>query len=144
MSTQYELTTVQLKREILAQKAIYKFRMFMYSLNRDVRHRCFWISRDYLENELNNLSITATESARVQALLNHWNWQNFNEYSTNWWSILSSDHSTSVTLITIINLWTDDINVFDNGILLCKLLLNIDENCIDLRALNRQKNMNVY
>lgn len=29
-------------------------------------------------------------------------------------------------------------HVFDNGILLCKLLLNIDENCIDVRALNRQ------
>ena len=35
-------------------------------------------------------------------------------------------------------------HVFDNGILLCKLLMNIDENCIDLRALNRQQNMNVY
>jgi hypothetical protein len=28
-------------------------------------------------------------------------------------------------------------HVFDNGILLCKLLLHIDENCIDLRALNK-------
>jgi hypothetical protein len=116
MATPYELTSLQLKREILAQKAIYKFRMFMYSLNRDVRQSSFRISRDYLENELNNLSITATEFARVQALLNHWNWQNFSEYSTNWWSVLSSDYSTSVTLITIINLWTDDINVFDNQI----------------------------
>jgi hypothetical protein len=35
-------------------------------------------------------------------------------------------------------------HVFDTGILLCKLLLHIDENCIDLRALNKQKNMNVY
>jgi hypothetical protein len=27
--------------------------------------------------------------------------------------------------------------VFDNGILLCKLLMLIDENCIDSRAMNR-------
>lgn len=35
-------------------------------------------------------------------------------------------------------------HVFDNGILLCKLLMLIDENCIDTRAINRQANMNVY
>jgi len=27
---------------------------------------------------------------------------------------------------------------FDNGILLCKLMMNIDDGCIDSRALNRQ------
>ena len=35
-------------------------------------------------------------------------------------------------------------HVFDNGILLNKLLLKIDEGCIDPRALNRQANINVY
>ena len=35
-------------------------------------------------------------------------------------------------------------HVFDNGILLCKLLLKIDPECIDERALNKQANMNVY
>jgi hypothetical protein len=35
-------------------------------------------------------------------------------------------------------------HVFDNGILLCKLLLQIDSGCIDERALNRMANMNVY
>jgi len=33
---------------------------------------------------------------------------------------------------------------FDNGVLLCKLLMLIDPNCIDTRALNRMQNMNVY
>lgn len=35
-------------------------------------------------------------------------------------------------------------HVFDNGILLCKLCMQIDEACIDDRAINRQANMNVY
>jgi len=35
-------------------------------------------------------------------------------------------------------------HVFDNGILLCKLLLQIDSGCIDERALDRMANMNVY
>lgn len=35
-------------------------------------------------------------------------------------------------------------HVFDNGILVCKLLIDIDHNCIDPRALNKQQNMNVY
>jgi len=35
-------------------------------------------------------------------------------------------------------------HVFDNGIALCKILMKIDANCIDDRAINRQANMNVY
>lgn len=35
-------------------------------------------------------------------------------------------------------------HVFDNGILLCKLLMQIDSGCIDARAMNKQTNMNVY
>lgn len=35
-------------------------------------------------------------------------------------------------------------HMFDNGILLCKLLLQVDPECIDVRVLNRQNNMNVY
>jgi hypothetical protein len=35
-------------------------------------------------------------------------------------------------------------HVFDNGVAMCKLLMLLDENCIDTRAINRQANMNVY
>jgi hypothetical protein len=35
-------------------------------------------------------------------------------------------------------------HVFDNGLLLCKLMMQINPDCIDSRALNRQQNMNVY
>jgi hypothetical protein len=35
-------------------------------------------------------------------------------------------------------------HVFDNGIMACKLLLHVDEGCLDPRALNRMENMNVY
>jgi plastin-1 len=35
-------------------------------------------------------------------------------------------------------------HVFDNGVLMCKLLMLLDEDSIDTRAINRQQNMNVY
>ena len=35
-------------------------------------------------------------------------------------------------------------HVFDNGIIMCKLLLAVDKDCLDVRALNRMQNMNVY
>ena len=35
-------------------------------------------------------------------------------------------------------------HVYDNGILLCKILLVIDPGCLDERALNKMSNMNVY
>lgn len=35
-------------------------------------------------------------------------------------------------------------HVFDNGILVNKLMLKLDENCIDARAINTKSHMNVY
>jgi len=35
-------------------------------------------------------------------------------------------------------------HAFDNGILLCKLLMYIDNNCLDERAMNKKSNLNVY
>lgn len=35
-------------------------------------------------------------------------------------------------------------HAFDNGILMCKLLMQLDPNVIDSRAINRHQNMNVY
>lgn len=35
-------------------------------------------------------------------------------------------------------------HAFDNGILLCKLLIYIDNTCIDERAMNKASNLNVY
>lgn len=35
-------------------------------------------------------------------------------------------------------------NVFDNGILLCKLIMQVDEECIDVRAINRKEGLNKY
>ena len=38
----------------------------------------------------------------------------------------------------------DLFHVFDDGVLMCKLLLQIDPECIDERAINRMKNMTVF
>lgn len=35
-------------------------------------------------------------------------------------------------------------HVFDNGVLMCKILIMLDPDCIDSRAINRQQTMNVF
>lgn len=115
MSSEYESTLIEIKRNILAQKNIYKFRVFIYSLNKDIRHRCFDICKKFLENEYNNnTGITLTEKNRLTNLLNHWQWNTFDSTSTDWWSILSFNHSHSISLMTIIHMWIDDIQTFDS------------------------------
>ena len=74
---------------------------------------CFRITREFLENELNKPELTVTERERIQALLPHWNWQNFDTNSTAWWSTLAFEHTKSLSLMTVIHMWIDDINVFD-------------------------------
>lgn len=68
----YDTTLTELKHNILAQKTIYKFRNFLYTINKDIRHHYFDICRTYLENEYNkNHHVTMTEKERLQNLLNH-------------------------------------------------------------------------
>ena len=113
MSSPYDLRLAEIKRQITAQKNIYKFRTFLYSLNKNVRQACFRISLDFFENEYNNPMITATERERLQNLRNHWQLSSFENTATDWWSTLSFNHSTSLSLMTLIHLWIDDITVFD-------------------------------
>lgn len=110
----YDTHRTEIVRQITAQKAIYKFRAFLYSLNKDIRQHCFAIARDFLNNEYqNNLSITATEKERLWNLINHWQWAIFENTSTDWWYLLSVNHAKSISLMTIIHLWIDDIQTFD-------------------------------
>jgi hypothetical protein len=114
MSMSYEQIKQELVNQISAQKCIYKFRTFIYSLNKDVRHSVFAISRTFLENELHkNTTITATEHERLQHLINHWQWGTFDTNAVIWWTGLSS-YSKSLTLMTLLHLWIDDITVFDS------------------------------
>ena len=114
MASQYETSRAEIVRQITAQKAIYKYRIFMYSLNKDIRQQCFRITKEFLDNEYhNNSTITATERERLLNLGNHWQWNDFDGNSTNWWSALSLNHSSSITLMTVIHLWIDDIQQFD-------------------------------
>ena len=114
MTSLYDTRKNELIKQITSQKTIYKFRVFMYSLNKDIRQKSFHISRDFLLNEsLHNESMGDTEKQILQQLINHWEWNSFDNNSTNWWSTLSYNHSNSRTLMTIIHLWVDDINEFD-------------------------------
>lgn len=114
MSSSHDTRLAEIKRQITAQKNIYKFRTFLYSLNKNIRHKCFQISWDFFDNEYrNNQAITVTERGRLQNLLNHWQWSIFENTSTDWWSELSFNHTTSISLMTLIHLWIDDMNVFD-------------------------------
>lgn len=115
MTTLYDTTKIELVRLITSQKNIYKFRVFIYSLNKDIRQRCFELTRQYLQNEYtNNEAISITEKERLRILLGHWEWNNFDNNATNWWSALSFNHSISTTLMTIIHIWIDDISEFDS------------------------------
>jgi len=109
----YEDNKAIIQRKITGQRYVYKFREFLYTLNRDIRQVCFRITREFLENELNNPVLTVTERERIQALLPQWNWQNFDTSSTAWWSTLAFEHTKSLSLMTVIHMWIDDINVFD-------------------------------
>ena len=114
MASQYDNNKTEIVRNITAQKAIYKYRIFMYSLNKDIRQRCFDISKEFLDNEYhNNTTITTNERERLFNLGNHWQWAMFDNNSTNWWSALSFNHSKSLSLMTVIHMWIDDINTFD-------------------------------
>lgn len=113
MSSPYELNKQNIERKITGQKYIYKFRMFLYSLNRDIRQVCFRITKEFLENELDNSLVTVTERERIQEVLTHWQWNTFDTTSTAWWSTLAFQHTTSLSLMTVIHLWIDNITEFD-------------------------------
>jgi hypothetical protein len=114
MACQYDTNKAEIVKKITGQKNIYKFRQFLYSLNRDIRQSCFRITRDFFENEYtNNTSITATERERLLNLINYWQWNDFDGNSTNWWSTLSFNHSSSLSLMTVIHMWIDEIHHFD-------------------------------
>ena len=114
MASQYDANKAEIVKKITGQKNIYKFRQFLYSLNRDIRQNCFRITRDFFENEYNNnISITATERERLLNLINYWQWNDFDGNSTNWWSTLSFNHYTSLSLMTVIHMWIDEIHHFD-------------------------------
>lgn len=113
MSSPYEVNRQDIERKITGQRYIYKFRMFLYTLNRDIRQVCFRITKEFLENELENQLVTATERERIQRLLTHWQWTTFDTSSTAWWSTLAFEHTKSLSLMTIIHMWIDNITEFD-------------------------------
>lgn len=116
MSHAYNVRRSELIRQVDALKSIYKFRIFLYSLNRDVRQRCFEICREYLQNELENIELNISERDRVIQLLNHFQWNEFDQHSTLWWSILSFNYVNSITLIYLINIWTSDLTIAETNI----------------------------
>lgn len=110
----YDKNLTEIKRNILAQKIIYRFRSFLYTINKDIRFKYFEICKNYLENEINNTNLTATEKDRLQLLIKHWEWNSFENTSTNWWYILAMNHSHSLSLMTLLHLWVDDVQPFDS------------------------------
>jgi hypothetical protein len=112
----YDSQRTEMQNQIHAIKTIYRFRVFVYSLNKDIRNYCFELSRRMLENERNNPDISITERERLQQLLNHWQWGMFENSATSWWSTLSLTHNKCTSLITMMHMWVDDIMAFDQEI----------------------------
>ena len=105
MASQYDTDIV---RNITITRNINKFRHFMYSRNKDTRQDCFRITKEFLENECNNSSITPVEKEGLLNLQNHWQWSNFDNDSCNWWSELSFNHTRSLYLVNAMSRCTVD------------------------------------
>jgi hypothetical protein len=117
MSTPYEQRRKDLLKDIAAQKLLYKFRTFLYSLNKDVRVHCFSLCELYLNNELHDGIQTVSENTRLHALVDHWKWSTFETSASDWWKTLSIEHARCHTLMTLIHLWIDDIQTMDGDML---------------------------
>ena len=114
VQTEYEITRAKLVRNFMGYKAINKFRLFMYTLSKEVRMRVFDDINDFFKNEYNNLSTTETERGRLHAIMNiQWQWSNFENDSTTWWQMLVANHLHCVSLLTVIHMLIDETNSFD-------------------------------
>jgi hypothetical protein len=115
MSTTYYNTESEITKNIVAQKTIYRFRNFLYSINKDIREQFFRLSREYFDNEYqNNITLTVTERERLRLLLIHWDWNTFDTSSREWWFSISVTHSKSLSLMILIHKWIDNIQIFDS------------------------------
>jgi len=112
----YEYNRNNINNQIQSQKLIQKFRSLIYLLNKDIRQRCFEISKNFLINEKLNPELSISERESLTLLINHWNWNEFENQSTLWWSALSINHSKSITFMNLIHLWVDDINLIDSDV----------------------------
>ena len=104
---EYDIYENEIVRNITVQRNIHRFRHFMYSQNKESRQSIFRSIKEFFETEYNNPSIISTERERLLNLRNHWQWSMFDDDSTRWWSTLSSNHSTSLTLMIAIRAWAD-------------------------------------
>lgn len=108
MSDEYTKNRNDIERKILHQKALHKFRQFMYSLNKPIRQQFFGFIKEYLENEMTNPGVRAIDSDTLRPLLPHWNWVQFDSMATSWWETLLLHHANCEPLQTIIQLCTND------------------------------------
>lgn len=100
----YEEDRQRILNRIGTQKSIHKFRNFMYSLVKDQRRIVFDTCLDFFNYEYaNKVDIKASEHEYLRSLMNHFQWNNFENDSMNWWSILSHNHVNCETLHIVIN-----------------------------------------
>lgn len=116
MEYNYEQIRATIITQIQTQKIFYKFRVFVYSLNREVRHHCFDLTHQFLENEFRgNLDLHVPERDRIQNLLYHWNWEAFTTHATNWWITLTTQHANCSSLVNVMNIWLENIGLIDTN-----------------------------
>jgi hypothetical protein len=111
MNNLYEKNQEKLIKQIQSQKIINKFRILLYSVNKEIRNHWFNICKEYIDNEMNNNSLlTALEKNTLMQLSNRWQWANFENNSTEWWKDLSYNYNSCDVLMKLMNLWIDNIN----------------------------------
>ena len=113
MQQQYETAKEKLIRNFTGYKAINKFRIFLYSLNKEVRMRVFEDINNFFKNEHVSTITTTTERERLTDIIKDWQWSNFENDSTTWWQMLVANHLHCVSLLTVIHMLVDETNAFD-------------------------------
>jgi hypothetical protein len=97
--------------KIVAQKIIHQFRHFMMSLDSYSKRTCFDLTGAILKNELQSVSASVFDNTSLRSLLNHWQWNNFERNTDDWWVGLSLNHIESASLMKALKLWVNEASV---------------------------------
>jgi hypothetical protein len=104
MATYHEARRFELAKNIGCYRTLYEFRLYLDSLDKDMRQQCFKVSRDYLENEYKG-PLAPGESLNLLALVNHWSWEQYEKNQIEWWTVLSKNHLNTEAISKLISLW---------------------------------------
>ncbi len=111
----YETFMKEQRRIINSQKIIHKCSILLNSLQGERRYQWFEICRNHLNCVYNmNNTITLSERNLIQNIINHWDWNTFEQNSSLWWNTIFLNYSNSDILINLLRLWVNNDYILDD------------------------------